>query len=49
MHILRIGSPNYSQTLTDTQHTRQTYPLTEQHKTYKDIILHLPQLRSKRQ
>ena len=34
---------------TNTQHTKQTDPLTGQHKTYKDTILHSPLLRSKRQ
>ena len=48
-NILRIISPNNSQTLPNTQHTRQTDPLTEQHRTYKDITLHSPQFRSKRQ
>ena len=31
------------------QHTRQTDPLTEQPRKYKDITLHSPQFRSKRQ
>ena len=31
-NILRIISPNNSQTLSNTQHTRQTDPLTEQRK-----------------
>ena len=31
---------NNSQTLSNTQHTKQTDPLTEQHKTYKDTISH---------
>ena len=44
-----IVSPNNSQTLSDTQHTRQTDPFIEQHIQYKDISLHSPQLRSKRQ
>ena len=48
-NILRIVLPNRSQTLSDTQHTKQTYPTTEKHKTYKDITLHSLQLMSKRQ
>ena len=50
-HSVLTGDWNahYSQTLSNTQHTRQTYPLTEQHIKYKDIILYSPQLRSKRQ
>ena len=39
----------HSQTLSNTQHTKQTDPLTGQHKTYKDTTLHSPLLRSKRQ
>ena len=42
-------SPNNSQKLSSTQHTWQSDPLTEQHRKYKDITLHSPQLRSKRQ
>ena len=38
----------FHQTLSELQHTRQTYPLTEQHRKYMDIILHSPQLRFKR-
>ena len=34
---------------TNTQHTKQTDPLTEQHKTYKDTTLHSPLLRSRKQ
>ena len=37
------------QTLSNTQHTKQTDPLTGQHKTYKDTTLRSPLLRSKRQ
>ena len=40
---------NNSQTLSSTQHTKQTDPLTDQHKTYKDTTLHSPLLKSKRQ
>ena len=40
---------NHTQTLSNTQHTRQTDTLTEQHIKYKDIPSHSPQLRSKRQ
>ena len=39
----------FTKPFTDTQHTKQTDPLTEQHKTYKDITSHSPLLRSKRQ
>ena len=35
-NTLRIVSPNNSQTLSNTQHTKQTDTLTEQHTTYKD-------------
>ena len=45
----RIVSPNNSQTLSSTQHTKQTHTLTEQHTTYKDTTLHSLLLRSKRQ
>ena len=38
----------YSQTLSNTQHTKQTDTLTEQHTTYKDITSHSLLLRSKR-
>ena len=41
-------SPNNSQKLSNTQHTRQTNPLPEQHIKYKDITSHSPQLNSKR-
>ena len=47
-HTLRIVSPNNSQTLSSTQHTKQTDTLTEQHTTYKDTTLHSLLLRSKR-
>ena len=46
---IAIVSTNNSQTLSNTQHTKQTDPLTGQHKTYKDTTLHSPLLRSKRQ
>ena len=46
---MQIVSPNNSQTLSNTQHTRQTDTLTEQHIKYKDITSHSLQLRSKRQ
>ena len=49
IHILRIVSPNNSQTLSDMQHTKQTDLLTDKYKIYKDIISHSPQLRSTRQ
>ena len=42
-------SPNNSQILLDTQHTRQTDPLTAQHIKDKDITSHSPHLRSKKQ
>ena len=38
-YILRIVSPKNSQTLSNMQHTKQTDPLTGQHKTYKDTTL----------
>ena len=47
-HTLRIVSPNNSQTLSSTQHTKQTDTLTEQHTTNKDTTLHSLLLRSKR-
>ena len=39
----------FTKQFTNTQHTKQTDPLTGQHKTYKDTTLHSPLLRSKRQ
>ena len=39
----------FHQQFTNSQHTIQTDPLTEQHIKYKDITLHSPQLRSKKQ
>ena len=39
----------HSQTPSNTQHTKQTDPLTGQHKTYEDTTIHSPLLRSKRQ
>ena len=48
-NILQIVSPNNSQTLSNTQHTKQTDAFTGQYKTYKDTTLHSPLLRSKRQ
>ena len=44
---IAIGSPNNSQTLSSTQHTKQTDTLTEQHTTYKDTTSHALLLRSK--
>ena len=46
-HIANF-SPNNSQTLLNTQHTKQTDTLTEQHTTYKDTTSHSLLLRSKR-
>ena len=43
-----LFSPNNSQTLSSTQHTKQTDTLTEKHTTYKDTTLHSLLLRSKR-
>ena len=43
-----LFSPNNSQTLSNTEHTRQTDSLTGQHRKYKDITIHSPQFRSKR-
>ena len=48
------NTPNYiancfTKQFTNTQHTKQIDPLTEQHKTYKDTTSHSPLLRSKRQ
>ena len=48
-NILRIVLPNNSQTLSNMQHTKQTDPLTGQHKSCKDTPLHSPLLRSMRQ
>ena len=45
----KTHSPNNSQTLSNTQHTKQTDPLTEQPKTYKDTTPHSRLPRSKRQ
>ena len=39
----------FTKQFTNTQHTKQTDPLTEQHKTYKDTTSHSPLLRSKMQ
>ena len=39
----------FHQTLSNTQHTKQTDPLTEKHKTYNDTTSHSPLLWSKRQ
>ena len=39
----------FTKQFTNTQHTRQTDPLTEQHINYKDRTSHSLQLRSKRQ
>ena len=39
----------FTKQFTNTQHTRQTYPLTEQHIKYKAITSQSPRLRSKRQ
>ena len=47
-HIANCSSNN-SQTLSKTQHTKQTDPLTEQYTQYNDITSHSPQPRSKRQ
>ena len=47
-YTLRIVSPNNSQTLSNTQHTKQTDTLTEQHTTYKDKTSHSLLFRSKR-
>ena len=44
----KIVSPNNSETLSSTQHTKQTDTLTEQHTTYKDTTSHSLLLRSKR-
>ena len=38
----------FTKQFTNTQHTKQIYPLTGQHKIYKDTTLHSPLLRSKR-
>ena len=46
-HIVK-QLPNNSQTLSSTQHTKQTDTLTEQHTTYKDTTSHSLLLRSKR-
>ena len=47
-NTLRIVSANNSQILSDTQHTKQTDTLTEQHTTYNDTTSHSLLLRSKR-
>ena len=39
----------FTKQFTNTQHTSQTGPFTEQYIQFKDITLHSPQLRSKRQ
>ena len=44
----KLFHQNNSQTLSSTQHTKQTDTLTEQHTTYKDTTLHSLLLRSKR-
>ena len=48
-HIANCFTKQISQTLSNTQHTKQTDPLTGQHKTCKDTTLHSPVLMSKRQ
>ena len=57
IHVLSTIAPpptlnisiTFNKLFTNTQHTRQTDPLTEEQIQYKDITLHSPQLRSKRQ
>ena len=47
--IVNCFTNTNSQKLLNTQHTKQTDPLTGQHKTYKNTTLHSPHLRYKRQ
>ena len=46
-HTQKYCESRNSHTLSATQHTRQTDPLTNQHIKYTNITLHLPQLRPK--